>query len=87
MPTRPESATMGPVEVPSHKYWGAQAQRSLGNFKIGWEKQPVPVVRALGIVKRGRLQPNRGALARHLARILPDHEINRGKLRHVRQRG
>jgi fumarate hydratase class II len=33
-------------------YWGAQAQRSLGNFKIGWEKQPEPIVRALGIVKR-----------------------------------
>ncbi|MEM9181296.1 MAG: hypothetical protein AAGA89_16410, partial [Pseudomonadota bacterium] len=36
---RIESDTMGNVEVPGNKYWGAQAQRSLGNFKIGWEKQ------------------------------------------------
>ena len=37
---RTESDTFGPIEVPADKYWGAQAQRSLGNFKIGWEKQP-----------------------------------------------
>jgi hypothetical protein len=38
--------------------WGAQAQRSLGNFKIGWEKQPAPVIRALGIVKRAAAETN-----------------------------
>ena len=38
--TRTESDTFGPIEVASEHYWGAQAQRSLGNFKIGWEKQP-----------------------------------------------
>ena len=47
--TRIETDSMGQIEVPADKYWGAQAQRSLGNFRIGWEKQPLPVVRALGI--------------------------------------
>ncbi len=56
--TRTESDTMGPVEVPGDKYWGAQAQRSLGNFRIGWEKQPEPVVRALGIVKKAACEAN-----------------------------
>ena len=55
---RTESDTMGPVEVPADKYWGAQAQRSLGNFKIGWEKQPLPIVRALGVVKRAACEAN-----------------------------
>jgi fumarate hydratase class II len=50
--TRTETDTFGPIEVDASRYWGAQAQRSLGNFKIGWEKQPLPVVRALGIIKR-----------------------------------
>ena len=56
--TRTESDTMGPVEVPSDKYWGAQAQRSLGNFKIGWERQPDPIVRGLGIVKKAACEAN-----------------------------
>jgi len=56
--TRTESDTFGPIEVESDKYWGAQAQRSLGNFKIGWEKQPAPIVRALGIVKRAAAETN-----------------------------
>ena len=47
---RVETDSFGPVEVAGDKYWGAQAQRSLGNFKIGWEKQPRSIVRALGIV-------------------------------------
>ena len=50
--TRTETDSFGPIEVDAARYWGAQAERSLGNFKIGWEKQPKPVVRALGIVKR-----------------------------------
>ena len=57
-PTRTESDTMGPVEVASDRYWGAQAQRSLGNFKIGWEKQPEPIIRALGIVKKAAAEAN-----------------------------
>jgi fumarate hydratase class II len=56
--TRTETDTFGPIEVPADRYWGAQAQRSLGNFKIGWEKQPLPIVRALGIVKRAAAETN-----------------------------
>ena len=56
--TRTETDTFGPIEVDASRYWGAQAQRSLGNFKIGWEKQPLPVVRALGIVKRACAETN-----------------------------
>jgi fumarate hydratase class II len=56
--TRTETDTFGPIEVDSSRYWGAQAQRSLGNFKIGWEKQPQPIIRALGIVKRAAAETN-----------------------------
>ena len=57
-PTRTETDTFGPIEVEADKYWGAQAQRSLGNFKIGWERQPVPIIRALGIVKKAAAEVN-----------------------------
>ncbi len=57
-PTRTETDTFGPIEVAADKYWGAQAERSLGNFKIGWEKQPLPIIRALGIVKRASAEVN-----------------------------
>lgn len=56
--TRTETDTFGPIEVSAERYWGAQAQRSLGNFKIGWEKQPTSIVRALGIVKRAAAEAN-----------------------------
>src|SRR6201986_1967641 len=56
--TRTETDTFGPIEVAADRDWGAQAQRSLGNFKIGWEKQPKSVVRALGIVKRAAAEAN-----------------------------
>jgi fumarate hydratase class II len=56
--TRTETDSFGPIEVQADRYWGAQAQRSLGNFKIGWEKQPLPIVRALGIVKLAAAQTN-----------------------------
>ncbi|MAU22956.1 MAG: fumarate hydratase, class II [Martelella sp.] len=56
--TRTETDTFGPIEVAADRYWGAQAQRSLGNFKIGWEKQPLSVVRALGIVKQAAARAN-----------------------------
>ena len=55
---RTETDTFSPLEVDASRYWGAQSQRSLGNFKIGWEKQPKPVVRALGIVKKAAAQTN-----------------------------
>jgi fumarate hydratase, class II len=56
--TRTETDSFGAIKVPADRYWGAQAERSLGNFKIGWEKQPVPIVRALGIVKRAAAETN-----------------------------
>lgn len=56
--TRTETDTFGPIQVDDRRYWGAQAQRSLGNFKIGLEKQPQPVIRALGIVKRAAAETN-----------------------------
>ncbi|MCU0820219.1 MAG: class II fumarate hydratase [Beijerinckiaceae bacterium] len=58
MATRTESDTFGPIEVETSVYWGAQAQRSLGNFKIGWEKQPKPIIKALGVVKRAAAEAN-----------------------------
>src|ERR1700743_2395770 len=57
-PTRTETDTFGPIEVDATKYWGAQAERSLHNFKIGWEKQAASIVRALGIVKRAAAETN-----------------------------
>jgi len=59
-PTRTETDTFGPIEVPADRYWAAQTQRSLQNFKIGWEKQPLSVVRALGVVKRAAAEVNMG---------------------------
>src|SRR3954453_6643665 len=56
--TRTETDSFGPIEVAAEKYWGAQAERSLQNFKIVWEKQPLPIVRALGIVKRAAAEVN-----------------------------
>jgi len=49
--TRTETDSFGPLEVPKDKYWGAQTQRSLMNFDIGTETMPLPLVRALGVVK------------------------------------
>ena len=56
--TRTETDSFGPLEVPADKYWGAQTQRSLGNFKIGGETLPVPLVRALGIIKKAAALTN-----------------------------
>lgn len=49
---RTENDSMGTIEVPNDRYWGAQTQRSLQNFRIGGEKMPSRLIRALGIVKR-----------------------------------
>ena len=73
MSTRPETRTetdsFGPLEVPSDKYWGAQTQRSLGNFKIGIEHMPPPLIRALGIIKKSAAETNKeqGSLEANLA--------------------
>ena len=56
--TRTETDSFGPLEVPADKYWGAQTQRSLGNFKIGNETMPLPLIRALGIVKMAAAKAN-----------------------------
>lgn len=56
--TRTETDSFGPLDVPADKYWGAQTQRSLGNFKIGGETMPLPLVRALGVVKRSAALAN-----------------------------
>ncbi len=83
--TRTETDTFGPIEVAVDRYWGAQAQRSLGNFRIGWEKQPASIVRALGIVKRaaaeanmelGRLDPKLGAAVVEAAQEVIDGKLD-----------
>ncbi len=56
--TRTETDSFGPLEVRADRYWGAQTQRSLGNFKIGGETMPVPLVRALGIIKKAAALSN-----------------------------
>ncbi len=58
MTTRTESDTFGPIEVPAERLWGAQTQRSLQNFRIGGETMPLPLVRALGTIKRAAAEAN-----------------------------
>jgi len=82
--TRIETDTFGPIEVANDRYWGAQAQRSLGNFKIGLEKQPLPIVRALGVIKRAAAEVNAklGRLDPELAKtiVAAAQEVIDGKL-------
>lgn len=84
MTTRTETDTMGPIEVSDDAYWGAQAQRSLGNFKIGWEKQPEPIIRALGIVKKAAAEANMdlGKMDPELGKVIVQaaEEVIEGKL-------
>src|SRR3954465_11874713 len=70
-PTRTETDSMGAVEVPADRYWGAQTQRSLHHFSIGDDRMPVEVVRAFGILKKaaalvneelGKLSPEKSEL-------------------------
>ncbi|AGA64445.1 Fumarate hydratase class II [Liberibacter crescens BT-1] len=56
--TRTETDSFGSICVEKNRYWGAQAQRSLENFKIGQERQPLPIIRALGIVKQAAARTN-----------------------------
>jgi fumarate hydratase, class II len=82
--TRSETDTFGPIDVAADRYWGAQAQRSLGNFKIGWEKQPASIVSALGIVKRAAAEANMdlGKLDAALGEVIvrASQEVIEGKL-------
>ncbi len=57
--TRTETDSFGPLDVPADKYWGAQTQRSIMNFPIGWETQPIAIVRALGVIKKACAQANK----------------------------
>lgn len=58
MTTRTETDSFGEIAVPSEKYWGAQTQRSLQNFKIGGERMPLPLLRAFGIQKKAAALSN-----------------------------
>ncbi len=57
--TRTETDSFGPIEVPADRYWGAQTERSRQNFRIGQDRMPMPIIRALGIVKLAAAQTNR----------------------------
>lgn len=82
--TRTETDTFGPIEVPGDRYWGAQTERSKHNFKIGGERMPMPIIRALAIVKLAAAQTNLelGLLDQRRARaiIRAAREIIDGKL-------
>ena len=56
---RVETDSFGPIDVPASRYWGAQTQRSLQNFRIGGQRMPVPLLRALGLQKRVAAEVNR----------------------------
>jgi len=81
--TRTESDSFGPLEVPADKYWGAQTQRSLQNFRIGWERQPLAVVHALGVIKmacaRANMSLGKLDIARGDAIIAAAEEVIDGK--------
>lgn len=84
MKTRIEHDTMGNVEVPADKYWGAQTQRSLQNFKIGDGTMPIEIIRAFAILKKAAAFTNRdlGGLAPEKADLIGKvcDEILAGKL-------
>jgi fumarate hydratase, class II len=56
--TRIETDSFGPIDVPAEFYWGAQTERSRRNFRIGGERLPTPLIRALGIIKRTAAEVN-----------------------------
>jgi fumarate hydratase class II len=71
VPTRTETDSMGPIEVPADRYWGAQTERSLHHFSIGEERMPRPVIRGMAVLKKaaalvnrdlGKLPPDRAEL-------------------------
>jgi fumarate hydratase class II len=57
-PTRAETDSFGPIDVPADRYWGAQTERSRRNFRIGQDRMPMPIVHALGIVKLASAETN-----------------------------
>ncbi|MGD9868727.1 MAG: class II fumarate hydratase [Hyphomicrobiales bacterium] len=82
--TRTETDSFGPLQVDSSRYWGAQTQRSLGNFRIGGETMPVPLVRALGVIKKSAALTNMelGILDRKTGKAIAQaaQEVMDGKL-------
>ena len=84
MSFRIEKDTMGEIEVPSDRYWGAQTQRSLQNFKIGGEQFPRGFIRAYGLVKQVAAEVNSeiGVLDKDLAKTIGEaaQEVIDGKL-------
>jgi fumarate hydratase class II len=84
MKTRIEKDTMGAVEVPADKYWGAQTQRSINNFKIGGQRMPIEVIRGFAVVKKAAAQTNAelGAMSSEKAELIATvcDEIVAGKL-------
>jgi fumarate hydratase, class II len=70
--TRTETDSFGPIEVPADRYWGAQTERSRQNFRIGHDRMPIGIVRALGIVKLAAAETNRelGLLDQRRARAI-----------------
>ena len=82
--TRKETDSFGIIEVPADRYWGAQTQRSLQNFRIGGEPMPLPLIHALGMVKRAAAETNMalGKLDPTLAKtiIFAANEVIEGKL-------
>jgi fumarate hydratase class II len=82
--TRTETDIFGPIEVAADRYWGAQTERSLANFRIGGERMPAPIIRAFGIVKRASALVNKemglldGKLADAIAAAA--QEVIEGKL-------
>ena len=81
---RTETDSFGPINVPIGKYWGAQTQRSLMNFPIGWEKQPLELIKALGVIKKACAISNKnsGKLKNQYANaiIMAADEVIDGKL-------
>lgn len=81
---RTETDSFGPINVPIGKYWGAQTQRSLMNFPIGWEKQPLELIKALGVIKKACAISNKnsGKLKNQYADaiIMAADEVIDGKL-------
>lgn len=59
MTSRTETDSFGPVEVPADAYWGAQTQRSIGNFPIGHDHMPLSLIHALGRIKQAVARVNR----------------------------
>jgi fumarate hydratase class II len=82
--TRTETDSFGPIEVAADRYWGAQTERSRQNFRIGHDRMPMPIVRALGTVKLAAAQTNLelGLLDQRRARaiIRAAQEVIDGKL-------